>query len=105
LGEKEAADKELASHFNAEAGSWPSKIQAYLLGNLSETEFLAGAASPKVETDRGQHCEAWFYAGMKNLVDGNKSAATEFFKKCLATERKRTTEYHFAKAELKALEQ
>jgi lipoprotein NlpI len=103
LGEREAADKELATHFNAEPGTWVSKVEAYLLGNLSEAEFLAAAASPVADTDRGQHCEAWFYAGMKNLLDGNKPAGTEFFKKCLTTEQKSPVEYHFAKAELKAV--
>ena len=105
LGEREAANKELAAHFNAESGSWVAKIEAYLLGNLSEAEFLAAAASPAINTDRGQHCEAWFYAGMKNLLDGNKRAAAEFFKKCLATGQKSIAEYHLAKAELNALGQ
>ena len=105
LGEREAANKELAAHFNAESGSWVAKIETYLLGNLSEAEFLAAAASPAINTDRGQHCEAWFYAGMKNLLDGNKRAAAEFFKKCLATGQKSIAEYHLAKAELNALGQ
>ena len=105
LGEREAADNELSAHFNAEPGSWPSKIQGYLLGNLSGSEFLAAAASPDAKIDRRQRCEAWFYTGMKNLINGNKPAAAEFFKKCLATEQKNVTEYHFAKAELKTLGQ
>ncbi len=102
LGEREEADKELAARFNAEPGSWPSKLQRYLLGNLSESEFL-GAVSPDVKVDPGQRCEASFYAGMKNLLNGNRSAASEFFKKCLATEGNSVIEYQFAKAELKAL--
>src|SRR6266536_1024347 len=105
LGEREAADKELATRFTAAPGSWVSKVKAYLLGNLSEADFLAAAASPDANTDRGQHCEAWFFAGMKNLLNGDKRAAAEFFKKCLATEQKSEIEYHFAQAELKALGQ
>src|SRR5437667_200193 len=64
LGEREAADKELATYFNAEPGTWVFKVATYLLGNLSEAELFTAAASPDANTDRGQHCEAWFYAGM-----------------------------------------
>ena len=49
-------------------------------------------------------CEAWFYAGMKKLLGGDKAAAANYFKKCLATEQKDFTEYLLAEAELKALE-
>jgi hypothetical protein len=61
----------------------------------------SGIADPK--TDRGQHCEAWFYVGMKKLLAGDESAAAECFKKCLATEERTFTEYQFSKGELKAL--
>jgi lipoprotein NlpI len=80
-------------------------VKAYLLGNLSEADFLAAAASPDAKSDRPHHCEAYFYAGMKNLLDGNKPAASEFFKKCVATGQKGVGEYAFAKEELKALGQ
>jgi len=105
LGEREAADKELATHFNAEPGTWVSKVATYLLGNLSEAELFTAAASPDANTDRGQHCEAWFYAGMKNVLGDDKWAAAQFFKKCLATGQKNAVEYHFAKEELNALGQ
>src|SRR5439155_2868327 len=105
LGEREAADKELATHFNAEPGTWVSKVATYLLGNLSEVELFTAAASPDANTDRGQHCEAWFYAGMKNVLGDDKWAAAQFFKKCLATGHKNAVEYHFAKEELNALGQ
>ena len=42
---------------------------------------------------------------MKNLLAGNKPAAADFFKKCLATKQKGVSEYHFARAELQALGQ
>src|SRR5438034_418261 len=105
LGEREAADKELATYFNAEPGTWVSKVATYLLGNLSEVELFTAAASPDANTDRGQHCEAWFYAGMKNVLGDDKWAAVQFFKKCLATGQKNAVEYHFAKEELNALGQ
>ena len=105
LGEREAANKELSTNFTTAQGSWQFKVKAYLLGNLAEADFLAAASSPDAKSDRRQHCEALFYGGMKNLLNGNKPAATEFFKKCLATEEKSVVEYDLAKAELKALGQ
>ncbi|MGH7982195.1 MAG: tetratricopeptide repeat protein [Candidatus Udaeobacter sp.] len=104
LGEREAANKEFATHFSAEPGSWLSKVKRYLLGDLSESEFLA-AVSPDLKISPGQRCKGWFYAGMKNLLDGNKTAAAEFFKKCVATGQRSVVEHAFAKAELKALGQ
>ncbi|PYL03391.1 MAG: hypothetical protein DME31_06710, partial [Verrucomicrobia bacterium] len=77
------------------------KIQAYLLGKLSESEFLA-VVSPALKINPGQRCEGFFYAGMKNLLDGNKVAAAQFFQKCVATGERSVFEYVSAKAELKA---
>jgi lipoprotein NlpI len=70
---------------------------------LPEREFLAGV-SPDRKIDPDRTCQAWFYAGMKNLLDGNKAAASALFKKC-AVGPKNVSEHAFAKAELKALGQ
>jgi hypothetical protein len=40
---------------------------------------------------------------MKKLIAGDKSGAQDCFNKSLATHQKDYTEYHFARAELKAL--
>jgi hypothetical protein len=45
-------------------------VAAYLLGSLSEADLFTAAASADPKTDRGQHCEAWFYVGMKKLLAG-----------------------------------
>jgi lipoprotein NlpI len=103
LGEREAANKELAAYFKPAPGSWVSKVAAYLLDSLSEADLFTAAASRDPKTDRGQHCEAWFYVGMKKRLAGDKSSAADCFKKSLATEQRIFTEYQFAKAELKAL--
>jgi lipoprotein NlpI len=103
LSERQAANKELAAYFKAAPGSWASKVAAYFLGSLSDVDLLAAAASRDPKTDRGQHCEAWFYVGMKKFLAGDKPGAADCFKKCLATEQEIFTEYQFAKAELKAL--
>jgi lipoprotein NlpI len=81
-----------------------SKIARFLLDQISETEFLAGAVSSDVERDRAQHCEAWYYAGMKRLFAGDKKAAADCFDKCLGTQENTFDEYLLARAELKSLE-
>jgi len=40
---------------------------------------------------------------MKKLLSGDKTAAADYFRKCLATELRHFDEYQFAEAELKAL--
>ena len=45
---------------------------------------MAAAASPDAETDRYQHCEAWYFAGMKKLIGGEKAAAIDYFRKSLS---------------------
>ena len=66
-------------------------------------DLFAAAASPNPKTDSGQHCEAWFYAGMKKLFSGDKKTAANYFHKCLATEQKDFTEFQLAQSELQAL--
>lgn len=107
LGETEAASKELSAYLdkrtNAAPGDWFSKVSGHLLGNITEAELFAADAPPDAKKARGRSCEAWFYAGMKKLLSGNKKTAATYFQKCLATEQKNYAEYHLAQAELKAL--
>jgi len=107
LGETEAASKELSTYLDkrqkATASDWFSKVAGHLLGKVSEADLLAAAASPDAKKDSEQHCEAWFYAGMKKLFSGDKETAANYFHKCLATEQKDFTEFQLAQSELKAL--
>ena len=107
LGETEAASKELSTYLDkrqkATTSDWFSKVAEHLLGKVSEADLFAAAASPDAKKDSGQHCEAWFYAGMKKLFSGDKKTAADYFHKCLATEQKDFTEFQLAQSELKAL--
>ena len=89
---------------SAAPGDWVSNVAGHLLGKVSEADLFAAAKSADSNQEHGQLCEAWFYAGMKKLLSGNKTAATDYFKKCIATEQRTFTEYEFAEAELKRLE-
>ena len=107
LGEKDAATKELQSYLdNRKTGTsddWPSKVANFLTGQLTEPDFFKTSENADKQTDGGQHCEAYFYAGSKRLAGGDKTTATDYFEKCLATGCKGFTEYTSAAAELKNL--
>ena len=107
MAEKEAADKELSAYLEKRgslpAGDWPVKVASFLLGRMSESDLVAAAGSTDTRQDRGQRCEAWFYAGLKRLLLGDKTVAAGCFNKSVATEAKTWLEYHFAQVELKAL--
>jgi tetratricopeptide (TPR) repeat protein len=93
----------LGSRRNMPAADWISKIGRFLLDQISESDFLGDANSSDVEKDRAQHCEAWYYAGMKRLLAGDKKTAADYFNKCLGTQEKDFDEYILAQAELKSL--
>lgn len=61
----------------------------------------AGAADP--EKTQGHLCEAWYYAGMKRLLSGERKTATDDFNRCVATKRPEFVEYALAKGELAGL--
>jgi tetratricopeptide (TPR) repeat protein len=94
----------LQSDWNSSGDDMATKAAAFLLGRLNEVDFLASASSPDAKTDQGQHCEAYYFAGMKRLLMGDKVTATDYFKKCIATGQSDFCEYVLARAELRALE-
>jgi len=105
--QKEQADQELdaclSKSWNASLKDWVTKNAAFLLNRMSEGEYLAAAGSADAKTDRDQHCEAWYYAGMKRLLANDRLAASDDFHKCLATGKADFAEFWLAGAELKAL--
>ncbi len=107
LAETDAAGKELSAFLdkrgNAAPGDWISTVGGFLLGTLAEEKLFAAASSPDAKKESEQKCDAWFYAGMKKLLAGDRTAAAEYFRKCMATEQKAFNEYKLAEAELKAL--
>jgi lipoprotein NlpI len=106
LGEKKAADSGLSSfvaNHPEQANPFYAKLDDFLLGKISEQDLLAVADSAEEDKRSEQQCEAWYYAGLKRLLNGDKAHATEAFRKAVATEGKTTNEYDFAGAELKDL--
>jgi ankyrin repeat protein len=104
LGEKEAATEEVAAYLERRAGQkpndWPSKVGGFLAGQLSESDFLKAADDPNLQTSKEQHCEAYFYVGSKHLIEKDRMAAVDYFKKCLTTNVTDFEEYTSAASEL-----
>lgn len=103
------ADQELATSLQNDWNSPPedltSKIAAFLLGHIHESDLIANAASPDPSREPGQYCKVWYFAGMKRLLAGDMTTAISYFQKSLATNQKDLCEYVFAQAELQALGQ
>jgi tetratricopeptide (TPR) repeat protein len=107
LNQKAAADQALAQQlettWNAEPEELPSKIASFLLDKISESDLMAAAVSSDAKKDQGQHCEAWYFDGMKKLLTGDKAAAIDCFQRCITTGQKDFCEYILAQAELQSL--
>lgn len=106
--EQTAADSDLGTFLkenkSVQKSPWETDIGNFLLGRMSETNFLNAANVRDVNHPNGTQCEAWFYAGFKRRLAGDPPAAREYFQKCVATGMKEFDEYGFAVAELKRLD-
>ena len=104
LGEKDAATQELAAYLERRKAQkpddWPSKVGHYLVGQLSESDFLKAADDPSPQTAKEQHCEAYFYIGSKHLIENDRMAAVDYFKKCVTTNETNFEEYTSANVAL-----
>ena len=106
-GEKAAATQELDSYLKNRKPhnppDWPLQVGRFLAGQINEDDLLKAAANSNAQTDREQHCEAYFYAGSERLFENDQAGAVGFFKKCLGTGVTNFLEYRSAEAELKHL--
>ena len=93
----------LESSWNNTADDFTSKTAAFLLGRVTESDYLTAAASSAAAVDASQHCQAYYFAGMKRLLMGDKGTAGDYFQRCLATGKKDFCEYILAQAELQQL--
>ncbi len=61
------------------------------------------ATSPDAKRNRGQHCEAWYFAGIKKMFTGDKAGAISCFHECINTGQKDFCEFILAQARLQAI--
>jgi tetratricopeptide (TPR) repeat protein len=105
LGERLEANQELQAYFEQRAAGkpddWPAAIARFLTDHLPENDFLQAAHDLNVRTDAERHCEAYFYAGSKRMIEGDGKTAGQYFRQCLATGMKDFSEYSCALAQLK----
>lgn len=109
LGERDAATTEskeyLRNRKTGEPGDWASTIARFLTGDLPESDFWKAVYNGNEKQARNQTRQAYFYAGSLRLINGDKSAATDYFTKCLETGGKDSYEYQSAAVELALLKE
>jgi tetratricopeptide (TPR) repeat protein len=107
LGQSADSDRTLAqsleTNWNADPEGLPSRIASFLLGHITETDLLTAASSPDMKKDQGQHCEVWYFDGVRKLLAGDKAGAIDCFRRCTDTGQKDFCEYILAQAQLQAL--
>ena len=86
---------------------WAKEIIKLYLGKISQQEFIrlitANVRSNKELTER--LCEAYFYLGKLNKLQGNRRIAANFFKLSLSTNVYEFVEHRYAKLELDLMRQ
>ena len=80
---------------------WPGPIIAMLLEQSTVNELESLATDPDTERQKEKRTEAYFYAGQKELVAGNRTAAVSHFRETVNIGVTRFIEYIAAEAELK----
>ncbi|MBV8416604.1 MAG: hypothetical protein JO251_15455, partial [Verrucomicrobia bacterium] len=107
LGQAAAANQELSAYLDKRwdmvPGDWISKVGEFLLDKITEADLFAAAASSDAKKERAHHCEAWYYAGMKYLLVGDKKTAADYFTKCSATQDPTSDAYSLAESESRVL--
>ncbi len=107
LNQTDIANKELLNWValggDETKDAFQSVVGRFLAGTGSEGElFNAANVVPDAEKDRIL-CDAWFYAGIKRLLDGDEATAEGYFTQCLQTDEEDEDEYIFAASEMKAI--
>jgi len=104
-GQLPAAKKDLALALSKpemfHPDDWPSQIGNFLLGNITRDDLLAKAKTGSADESQGRLCEAWFYAGMYELLShGAPDKAKECFTQAVGTNSKASEEYIEANRQL-----
>ena len=79
---------------------WPKNIGSFIAGLVTEKELLNLAQEGDKKKLLERQCEAYYYAGVCRLLDGEDSKARELFEKCIAAGPKNNIEHRLARAEL-----
>ncbi len=98
-GQAEKADSHILEYSKTLDDVWIAPVVHFYAGKISEDSLLVTA------NNNGQKCEAYYYAGMKHLFDGDTTKAKARFEACIATGISNYFEYEWAEIELDRLNQ
>ncbi len=100
----QALSDALENNWNNSAEDFTAKTAAFLLGRVTESDYLTAASSTDGNIDATQHCQAYYFAGMKRLLMGDRGTAADYFQKCLNTGKSDFCEFILAQGELQSLQ-
>jgi lipoprotein NlpI len=83
---------------------WSRDIAQFFLGEIGERDLLSIGAAGSDRRAQELQCTAYFYAGMKRVLEGDYAKARQYFRKCLELDVPTVAEFQSAQAELKRLE-
>jgi lipoprotein NlpI len=92
-----AADLRVQARLSPDLDPWGRSLAATLAGDSSPDSLVARAETP------GARCEAWFYAGMRRLLTGDRGGAARDLRECVETGCRTWTEWRSAIAEIERL--
>lgn len=99
-GAADAKDKLRDAAQTMDRKDWPGPVVSFYLGELGEAELLRKAKHSDPRRQLEQECEAFFYIGERNLVDGDSRKAAHRFESAVGTHIDNFVEFHAARAEL-----
>lgn len=82
---------------------WPAPVLEMFAGTRSPEDAVAAAATANPRETLLQQCEAYFYAGEKYLIDGQKDKARSAFQSAVATGVAEFMEFDWAARELELI--
>ena len=108
LAMRRAGDDEAAAELarQAETLDWtrnPGVFAALFLGHVGIEEMVDISKRTGIHKPRENECEGYYYAGMAELLAGNRAAAEAWFRRVLATGVVRFDEVRGARMELRAM--
>jgi lipoprotein NlpI len=75
---------------------WPSPILAFLDGKISEKELVLSSYRRDGQIDREKLCEALFYMGLHQAIEGRSRSARAHFRAVVSLQVKQFFEYAVA---------
>jgi len=101
----EKADSHILEYSMALDNDWIAPVVHYYAGKISEDSLFNAAENVDQQIEKERKCEAYYYAGMKHLFDGDTTKAKARFEACIATGITYFYEYEYAETELERLSQ